>query len=145
MNEDPISERRRLNMSHIHSTDTVIEIKVRHYLFHEGFRYRKNVVSLPGKPDVVLPKYKTVIFIHGCFWHRHAGCKYASTPKSRCDYWLGKFSKNIANDRKHAEQLALLGWKVIVVWGCEVNKQFDNTMQRVLCELRGLTINSDIG
>lgn len=85
---DKISkEKRSKNMSKIKSHDTSIEIKVRKYLFSQGFRYRKNVKSLPGKPDIVLSKYKTVIFINGCFWHRHPGCKYATTPSSHQEFW----------------------------------------------------------
>ena len=123
-------------MSRIRSTNTAIEIMVRKYLFGKGFRYRKNVATLPGKPDIVLPKYKTVIFIHGCFWHRHEGCKYATTPSSNSEYWQTKFSRNIENDKKHVQELNNLGWKVITIWECEIKKSFDETMDRVADELR---------
>ena len=98
-------EARSENMSHIPSKDTSIEIRVRHWLFHHGYRYRKNVKSLPGKPDIVLNSYKTIIFIHGCFWHRHPGCKDATTPKTRTDFWNEKFERNVANDKKHQSEL----------------------------------------
>lgn len=109
------SSRRSMNMAKIHATDTSIEIKVRKYLFNEGFRYRKNVQSMPGKPDIVLKKYKTVIFVNGCFWHRHPDCNRATVPKTRTDYWTTKFNKNIENDLKNYQKLRALGWKVIII------------------------------
>ncbi len=124
-------EKRSWNMSHIKSKDTSVEVKVRSYLFRKGFRFRKNVSSLPGKPDVVLPKYKTVIFIHGCFWHRH-GCKRSTTPKSRVEYWTQKFARNVENDQKHIYDLKAQGWRVLTIWECEINKDFENTMKRVI-------------
>ena len=128
-------EKRSWNMSHIRGKDTAIEVRVRKYLFGLGYRYRKNDKRLPGKPDIVLPKYRTVIFIHKCFWHRHSDCKDATTPKTRTDFWTEKFSRNVENDRKHKEQLEADGWKVITLWECEINKKFEETMNRVLCEL----------
>lgn len=119
-------------MSRIRATDTSIEVKVRKYLFAQGFRYRKNDRRFPGKPDIVLPKYKTVIFIHGCFWHRHQGCKRATMPKSKTEYWTEKFRRNIENDQKHIEDILSMGWQPIVIWECEVNKNFDETMKRVI-------------
>jgi len=119
-------------MSRIRSKDTFIEVRVRKWLFHHGYRYRKNVKSLPGKPDVVLNSYKTVIFIHGCFWHRHPGCKFTITPKTRTEFWNEKFESNIANDRKHQGELEKIGYRVIVVWECEITKQFDDTMERIV-------------
>lgn len=123
-------------MSRIRGTNTSIEVAVRKYLFKKGFRYRKNVKDLPGKPDIVLPKYKTVIFVHGCFWHRHEGCKYATTPSSNSEYWQSKFLRNTENDKKHVQELTSLGWKVITIWECEIKKSFDETMNRVIDELR---------
>ena len=117
-------EKRSWNMSQIRGKDTAIEVRVRKYLFGLGFRYRKNDKRLPGKPDIVLPKYRTVILIHGCFWHRHPGCKDATTPKTRTDFWTEKFSRNVENDRKHKEQLEANGWKVITLWECDINKRF---------------------
>ncbi len=86
-----------------------------------GFRYRLNVKELPGKPDIVLKKWNTVIFVHGCFWHRHKGCKDATTPKTRTEWWREKFKTNIRNDKKKGNDLQKLGWKVIIIWECEVN------------------------
>ena len=124
-------EKRSWNMSHIRSKDTSVEVKVRSYLFKKGFRFRKNVSSMPGKPDVVLPKYKTVIFVHGCFWHRH-GCKRSTTPKTRVEYWTQKFARNVENDQKHNDDLRAQGWRVLTVWECEINHDFESTMERVI-------------
>lgn len=128
-------EKRSWNMSRVHNTDTSIEVKVRKYLFSEGFRFRKNVKTLPGKPDVVLPKYKTVIFVHGCFWHRHEGCKDNTTPKTRTEFWEEKFKKNVENDKLHTELLNNNGWNVIVIWKCEIEKDFDNTISRIVRQI----------
>lgn len=121
-------EKRSWNMSKIRGKDTAIEVRVRKYLFSKGFRYRKNVKILPGKPDIVLPKYKTVIFVHGCFWHRHKGCKNATTPKTRTDFWNEKFCKNVENDQLHTRQLTEMGWNILVLWECEIEKRFEETM-----------------
>lgn len=133
---DSISpEKRSWNMGRIRSTDTSVEMKVRKYLFSQGFRYRKNVKTLPGKPDIVMPKYQTVIFIHGCFWHRHPNCKRATMPKTRTDYWEEKFARNVKNDALHIQQLTQLGWRVIVLWECEINKAFSETMAQLVREI----------
>lgn len=133
---DKISkEKRSKNMSKIKSHDTSIEIKVRKYLFSQGFRYRKNVKSLPGKPDIVLSKYKTVIFINGCFWHRHPGCKYATTPSSHQEFWQKKFTANVKNDQKNHKLLTESGWNVIVLWECEIEHDFVNLMTNLIKEL----------
>ncbi len=87
-----------------------------------GFRFRLHRKDLPGKPDIVLPKYKTVIFVHGCFWHRHKGCKYAYTPKSRQEFWKKKFEDNSKRDKDVIDELKMLGWKVIIIWECEIKK-----------------------
>lgn len=128
-------EKRSWNMSRIHGTETNIEVKTRKWLYHEGFRYRKNVRRLPGTPDIVLSRYQTVIFIHGCFWHRHPGCKGATTPKTRTEFWNNKFERNVANNKKHKKELESLGWHVIVIWECEINKNFTETMEHVKAEL----------
>lgn len=107
-------------MSKVSGKDTKPEVLVRKYLFSHGFRYRKNVKNLPGKPDVVLPKYKTIIFIHGCFWHGHEGCEAAKLPASNIEYWTKKVSSNIGRDSQNIETLKILGWNVIVVWECEL-------------------------
>lgn len=133
---DKISkEKRSKNMSKIKSHDTSIELKVRKYLFSQGFRYRKNVKVLPGKPDIVLPKYKTVIFINGCFWHRHPGCKYATTPSSHQEFWQKKFTANVKNDQKNHKLLKESGWNVIVLWECEIEHDFVNLMTNLIKEL----------
>lgn len=107
-------------MSKVSGKDTKPEILVRKYLFSHGFRYRKNAKNLPGKPDIVLPKYKTIIFIHGCFWHGHEGCESAKLPASNIEYWTKKVSSNINRDSQNVEALKTLGWNVIVVWECEL-------------------------
>lgn len=122
-------EARSINMSHIRGKDTGIETKVRKALWKDGFRYRKNVTSMPGKPDIVLPKYKTVIFVNGCFWHHHKDCRYAYIPKSNVAFWKQKFEKNIERDQKNTESLTQLGWNVITIWECELKK--DQFLQRL--------------
>ena len=122
-------------MSRIKGKDTSIEVKVRKYLFSKGFRFRKNDPRLPGKPDVVLPKYRTVVFIHGCFWHRHLGCKDATTPKTRTEFWNAKFERNIENDRVYRCQLEAAGWKVITLWECEINERFDDTVNQLVINI----------
>ena len=107
-------------MSRIKGKDTKPEILVRKFLHAQGFRYRLHDKKLPGKPDMVLPKYKTIIFVHGCFWHGHADCKYYVTPKTRTDWWLNKINGNIANNDKAIAALTAQGWKVITVWECEL-------------------------
>jgi len=128
-------EKRSWNMSRIRSTETSIEVKVRKYLFSRGFRYRKNDKRLPGKPDIVLPKYRTVVFIHGCFWHRHPGCKIATIPKTNTEYWLNKFAHNTLNDIKNQELLKSCGWDVIILWQCDIEKRFEQTMQDTVAVL----------
>ena len=118
-------------MSHIHGKDTSIEIKLRRALFARGFRFRKNVKKMIGSPDIVLPKYKTVIFIHGCFWHRHRGCRYATTPKTRIDFWKEKFNRNIKRDRRQTKELIKEGWNVLVVWECELKYNLDDIVNEI--------------
>ncbi|XVG99771.1 very short patch repair endonuclease [Eubacteriales bacterium KG127] len=128
-------EKRSWNMSRIKGKDTKIEVEVRKYLFSKGYRFRKNDKRYPGKPDIVLPKYHVAIFVHGCFWHRHEGCKDATTPKTRTEFWLEKFDKNVKNDQIKQEKLRKLGWKVIVIWECELKRNFQETMDKVEKEL----------
>jgi DNA mismatch endonuclease, patch repair protein len=120
---------RSYNMSRIKGKDTKPEMLVRKFLHANGFRYRLHVKNLPGKPDIVLPKYKTVIFVHGCFWHRHDGCKYFVVPKTRTDWWLNKIEGNVENDRKAFKALKELDWKVIEVWECELKGK--NTLENL--------------
>lgn len=109
---------RSYNMSQIKGKDTKPEMLVRKFLHAHGFRYRLHVKDLPGKPDIVLPKYKTVIFIHGCFWHGHLNCKYAAIPKTRTEWWQNKINGNISNDKKAVKDLKERGWRCIIVWSC---------------------------
>lgn len=129
-------QQRSNNMSRIKGKDTSIEIQVRKYLYHHGLRYKKNVKELPGTPDIYLPKYRTVIFINGCFWHHHYNCKLAVIPKSRQDYWLKKINRNIENDIKNHEQLRRMDYKVIVVWECEIKEAFEDRMQELIEEIK---------
>ncbi|HWD88630.1 MAG TPA: DNA mismatch endonuclease Vsr [Mucilaginibacter sp.] len=115
-------ETRSYNMSRIRSKDTRPEMLVRRFLHKNGFRYRLHVKNLPGKPDIVLSKYKTVIFIHGCFWHGHEGCKYYVVPKTRTEWWLQKIGTNIMNDTNAEIALKSAGWKIIKIWECQVKK-----------------------
>lgn len=127
---------RSYNMSRIKSKDTKPEMLVRKFLFANGFRYRLYVKNLPGKPDIVLPKYKTVIFVHGCFWHGHKGCKYYSIPKTRTDWWMEKINKNIDNDEKTINALQEKGWHVIIMWGCELKQtKKDITLPKLITNL----------
>ena len=113
-------ETRSYNMSRIRGKNTKPEEFVRKYLFAQGLRYRKNDARLPGKPDIVLPKYKTVIFVIFCFWHAHEGCRYFVWPKNNAEFWKKKIGGNIERDSKNQRLLTELGWKVIVVWECEL-------------------------
>ena len=115
-----------MNMSHIRSTNSKPEEIVRKYLFSKGFRYRKNVKKLPGCPDIVLPKYQTVIFVNGCFWHKH-DCPRFVWPSSNQDYWRPKILRNVERDQLSRQELEALGWKVIVVWECELKKKVRDT------------------
>ena len=124
-------------MSHVRGKGTKPEVMVRQFLFAQGFRYRLYRKDLPGKPDIVLPKYKTVIFINGCFWHGHSGCKYATIPEANHDFWLAKISGNIERDKSNYAKLFELGWKVIEIWQCELKPKFrEQTLNNLLTELR---------
>jgi DNA mismatch endonuclease (patch repair protein) len=130
-------ETRSYNMSRIRSKDTKPELLVRKFLHKNGFRYRLHVKDLPGKPDIVLPKYKTVIFIHGCFWHGHEGCKKASLPKTRPDWWKDKINRNIQNDIHAEVALNTNNWNVIKIWECDLNKNILTiTIADILFSLR---------
>jgi DNA mismatch endonuclease (patch repair protein) len=124
-------------MSQIKGKNTKPEELVRRYLFSHGFRYRKNVSTLPGKPDIVLPKYKTCIFVNGCFWHKHAGCRYFVWPKNNAEFWKKKITGNVERDLRQQNELRLLGWNVVVIWECELKKdRFNETMASVTDNLR---------
>ena len=126
-------EKRSIIMSKISSKNTKPEILVRKYLFAHGFRFRVNDKRLPGKPDILLPKYKSVIFVNGCFWHGHPGCKYAYTPKSNTEFWINKISGNQKRDAATKRKLEESGWKVIIVWECEIRngKDFIELIKRL--------------
>ena len=140
MSDTLSAEKRSWNMSRIKGKNTAIEVQVRKYLFAKGIRFRKNDKRYPGKPDIILPKYKTAIFVNGCFWHHHSGCKNATIPKTRTDFWLEKLNKNVSNDEKNARLLAEMGWSVIVLWECELEKGFVETMD---CTIERLTTNKE--
>lgn len=124
---------RSYNMSRIHAFDTKPEEIVRKYLFSQGFRYRKNDKKLPGKPDIVLPKYKTAIFVNGCFWHKHEGCKYFVWPKSNQEFWKSKIMGNVERDRRKKAELVALGWNVITIWECELKSKDQKLTLSNLC------------
>ena len=127
-----IKKTRSYNMSRIKGKETKPEVVVRKYLFSEGFRYRKNVKDLPGTPDIVLPRYKTVIFVNGCFWHGHKGCRHFVVPDTNREFWIGKIEANIQRDARKSAELEKLGWRVIVIWECELNpKVRDMTLLRL--------------
>lgn len=126
MTDRMTKEQRSKNMSHIRSKDTSIELKVRKYLFSLGYRYRVNYKELPGKPDIVFTKKKIAIFIHGCYWHGHnCNSRYAHVSKSNTDYWNTKIQRNQERDKRNIEQLEKDGWKVIVLWECEIKENFE--------------------
>ena len=129
-------EIRSYNMSRIRSKDTTPEILVRSYLFSKGLRFRKNDKRYPGSPDIVLPKYKTMVFVHGCFWHLHDGCKYAVMPKSNVEFWEKKLYGNKERDERNKKELEELGWKVITVWECELKKdKVEQTLARLYTQI----------
>ena len=135
MADNHSKEIRSMNMSHIRSTNSWPEEIVRKYLFAKGFRYRKNVKKMPGCPDIVLPKYKTVIFGNGCFWHKH-DCPRFVWPSSNQDYWIPKIQRNIERDRLNAAELQKKGWHIITVWECELKKKNrELRLERLLSEI----------
>ena len=132
------AETRSYNMSRIRGKDTKPEELVRKFLFSQGFRYRKNDVRLPGKPDIVLPKYKSVVFVNGCFWHGHTGCRYFVWPKNNAEFWKEKIVGNITRDQKNYMLLREQGWHVFVVWECELKhsvmtKTLDSLVRDIKC------------
>jgi len=128
---------RSYNMSQIKGKNTKPELLVRKFLFTNGFRYRLNVKTLPGKPDIVLPKYKTVIFVNGCFWHGHKGCRYFVLPKTRTEWWLEKIKGTWKRDKEAEIKLNVLGWKVITVWGCELKSdKLQDTLQALASDFQ---------
>jgi len=137
MADNHSKEARSKNMSQIRSSDTKPEIAVRKYLFSKGFRYRKNVKAMPGCPDIVLPKYKTVIFVNGCFWHKH-NCPRFVWPSSNISYWKNKIERNVERDKANIKLLENDGWNVLVIWECQLKKkQFEMTMDSIIASLYG--------
>lgn len=131
---DIVDSRRRSElMAAIRTRDTAPELTVRRIAHRMGLRFRLHPKDLPGRPDVVLPKHRLVVFVHGCFWHRHAGCRYATTPKSRIAFWTEKFAANVARDARHEAALRELGWRVLVIWECETRDA--GTVERRLAAL----------
>lgn len=127
---------RSYNMSRIKGKDTKPEILVRKFLFAHGFRYRLNVKTLPGKPDIVLAKYKTVIFINGCFWHGHEGCKYFVVPTTRTEWWLNKINETQKRDKEKEVQLNVLGWKVLTIWQCQLkNYNLPDLINNIIAQI----------
>lgn len=127
---------RSYNMSHIKGKDTKPEMLVRRFLFSQGFRYRLHDRKLPGKPDIVLKKYRTVVFVHGCFWHGHEGCKYFVIPKTRTEWWINKIKQNRDRDLKNQNLLLKLMWNVIVIYGCEIRPTvIHNRMDKLVHEI----------
>lgn len=129
-------------MSHISGKETKPEVIVRKFLFANGFRFRKNVKDLPGKPDIVLPKYKTVIFIHGCFWHGHT-CKRGILPTTNVEFWKTKIGGNIERDKRDITELGKQGWRVIVIWQCEIKNNLlrDKRLPKLCLEIVQQNIN----
>lgn len=124
-------------MSHIRSKNTKSEIMVRKYLHRLGFRFRLHGSKLPGKPDIVLPKYKCVVFVHGCFWHAHEGCKYYRDPKSNAEYWIPKIQRNVERDKQAVRELTSMGWKVEIVWECELKKDAERRLNELVRSIAG--------
>ena len=129
-------ETRSYNMSRIKGKDTKPEVLVRKYLFSKGLRFRKNDKRYPGHPDIVLPKYKTIVFVHGCFWHFHENCRYAVMPSSNVDFWEKKLKGNLLRDERNKKALTEMGWNVIVVWECQLKKdKQDQTLENLYLKI----------
>ena len=136
MSDTLTKAQRHRNMAAIHSASTKPELRLRHALWQKGFRYRVNDKRLPGSPDIVLPKYRTVIFVHGCFWHGHKSCKFYTVPKTNTDFWTAKVSRNQERDQDVWRRLEAKGWSVIIVWECQLKKpSFEETVNRVAAEI----------
>ncbi|OXN01430.1 DNA mismatch endonuclease vsr [Bifidobacterium vansinderenii] len=131
---------RSYTMSHIRGKDTSIEVMVRRYLFSRGLRFRKNDKRYPGHPDVVLPKWHAVVFVNGCFWHMHEGCSKHTMPKSNVEFWTAKLTRNRERDRRQHAELEAMGWRVIVVWECELGKAVrESRLERLYAEITGVS------
>jgi len=122
-------------MSRIRAKDTTPELAVRSLLHRLGYRFRLHRKDLPGQPDIVLPKHQTVIFVHGCYWHRHKGCSFSYTPKTRTGFWLQKFEENVDRDTRTKKRLRNLGWRIIIVWECEI-RDLESLAKRLSFQLK---------
>lgn len=143
MADNHSKEIRSMNMSHIRSKNSKPEEMVRKYLFSKGFRYRKNVKDLPGKPDIVLPKYKTVVFVNGCFWHKH-DCPRFVWPSSNIEYWVPKIQKNAQRDAENTQWLKDHGWNVLTVWECQLKKNVaEQTLTKLESRIREMSADRE--
>jgi len=133
----PTTPERSLMMSKIRGKNTSPERRLRTLLFAKGFRYRLHLAKLPGSPDLVLRKHHAVIFVHGCFWHRHQGCRYTTTPKSNAEFWLQKLQENVARDSRNIHMLIDQGWRVAIVWECAIKHSLEDTIQNLESWLYG--------
>lgn len=133
MADDRSPAKRSLNMSHIRSRDTSPELKVRSMIHRAGYRYRLHVKEMPGKPDIVMPRYRTAIFVNGCFWHRHLDCRYATMPKTNIDYWQQKFKRNVDRDQATYNALRQDGWSIVVIWECQTRDRIG--LSKLLAEI----------
>nr|WP_244616617.1 very short patch repair endonuclease [Youhaiella tibetensis] len=129
-------EHRSWNMSRIRGGDTKPELRLRSLLHRAGYRFRLHAKDLPGKPDIVLPRFRTAIFVNGCFWHRHPGCRFATTPSTRPEFWQTKFNGNVERDARNQATLEAAGWQVMVVWECELKSGPEAVLERVRSALR---------
>ncbi len=136
MTDSLTKERRSWNMSQIRGRNTGPELRLRSLLHRAGFRFRLYVKELPGSPDVVLPKYQTVIFVHGCFWHRHPGCRNATMPSTRQEFWQEKFDGNVSRDTRNQAALEAAGWTVLTIWECELKADAEGVVRRLADDLR---------
>jgi DNA mismatch endonuclease, patch repair protein len=126
-------EARSALMARVRRSGTAPELIVRSFVHRAGLRFRLAVRGLPGTPDIVLPKYRAVVFVHGCFWHRHEGCRYTTTPKANATFWLDKFARNVERDARKASELKAAGWRVYVVWACDTSPR---TLSRLVAAIR---------
>ncbi len=129
-------ERRSWNMSRIKGRDTGPELRLRSLLHRAGFRFRLHAKELPGKPDIVLPKYRAAIFVHGCFWHRHEGCRNATMPSTRTEFWKSKFDTNVGRDERNQAALKAAGWTVFTVWECELKSDAPGVVEKLSYAIR---------
>lgn len=129
-------ERRSWNMSRIKGQNTGPEVRLRSLLHRAGFRFRIHAKELPGRPDIILPKYRAAIFVHGCFWHRHAGCRNATMPSTRTEFWQAKFDANVSRDERNRAALQAAGWTVFTIWECELKSDAPGVVERLSRNMR---------